>query len=196
MKSGLHIIVSLSVLSLLHSVFENALAAAGWDWHSDRLWDLYAEWEKEQGDLRAMTAVYDRVMRVPTQLYSTHYEKYVSSCEEGFKRVVYTAVHFETQIRIQSHRFVRTCWYFFSLSYLVIFFPPSYIDAAEFITQSLIGKLSNTCNSALQNSDLQNITILFLSFAFTVHKKMSVVLENLKADVNDSVSVPTDSRLI
>ncbi|KAF7707505.1 pre-mRNA-processing factor 39 [Silurus meridionalis] len=59
----------------IRSVFEDALAAAGWDWHSDRLWDLYAEWEKEQGDLRAMTAVYDRVMRVPTQLYSTHYEK-------------------------------------------------------------------------------------------------------------------------
>ncbi|XP_047658217.1 pre-mRNA-processing factor 39 isoform X2 [Tachysurus fulvidraco] len=59
----------------IRSVFEDALAAAGWDWHSDRLWDLYAEWEKEQGDLRAMTAVYERVMRVPTQLYRTHYEK-------------------------------------------------------------------------------------------------------------------------
>ncbi|XP_072519578.1 pre-mRNA-processing factor 39 [Salminus brasiliensis] len=59
----------------IRSTFEKALAAAGWDWHSDRLWDLYAEWEKEQGDLRAMTAVYDRVMGVPTQLYSTHYEK-------------------------------------------------------------------------------------------------------------------------
>ncbi|MCJ8734250.1 hypothetical protein PDJAM_G00233300 [Pangasius djambal] len=59
----------------IRSVFEDALSAAGWDWHSDRLWDLYAEWEKEQGDLRAMTAVYERVMRVPTQLYSTHYEK-------------------------------------------------------------------------------------------------------------------------
>ncbi|KAK3535871.1 hypothetical protein QTP70_021169 [Hemibagrus guttatus] len=59
----------------IRSAFEGALSAAGWDWHSDRLWDLYAEWEKEQGDLRAMTAVYDRVMRVPTQLYRTHYEK-------------------------------------------------------------------------------------------------------------------------
>lgn len=123
-KSGWHITgFSLHPL-LFHSVFEDALSAVGWDWHSDRLWDLYAEWEKEQGDLRAMTAVYERVMRVPTQLYRTHYEKYVSTSEEGLKRVVYTAVHFETQIRIQTHRFVRTCWYFFSLSYLVIFFPP------------------------------------------------------------------------
>lgn len=63
------------ISSLFHSVFEDALATAGWDWHSDRLWDLYAEWEKEQGDLKAMTAVYDRAIRVPTQLYRTHYEK-------------------------------------------------------------------------------------------------------------------------
>lgn len=101
--------VSLCILSLFDSVFEDAVATAGWDWHSDHLWDLYAEWEKEQGDPRAMTAVYDRVMTVPTQLYSTHYEKYVNTSEEGFKRVVCSAVHFETQIRIQTHRFVRNC---------------------------------------------------------------------------------------
>ncbi|XP_017545618.1 pre-mRNA-processing factor 39 isoform X2 [Pygocentrus nattereri] len=59
----------------IRSAFEEAVTASGWDWHSDRLWDLYAEWEKEQGNLLAMTVVYDRVMRVPTQLYSTHYEK-------------------------------------------------------------------------------------------------------------------------
>ncbi|KAF4104925.1 pre-mRNA-processing factor 39 isoform X1 [Onychostoma macrolepis] len=59
----------------IRSVFEEAVAAAGWDFHSDRLWDLYAEWEKEQGNLNFMTGVYDRVLRVPTQLYNTHYEK-------------------------------------------------------------------------------------------------------------------------
>ncbi|XP_030621363.1 pre-mRNA-processing factor 39 [Chanos chanos] len=59
----------------IRSVFEEALAAAGMDFHSDRLWDLYAEWEKEQGDLRAMTGVYDRALKMPTQLYSGHYEK-------------------------------------------------------------------------------------------------------------------------
>lgn len=58
-------------------MFEEAVASAGWDFHSDRLWDLYAEWEKEQENLKAVTAIYDRVLRVPTQLYNTHYEKYV-----------------------------------------------------------------------------------------------------------------------
>ncbi|XP_055033948.2 pre-mRNA-processing factor 39 isoform X2 [Misgurnus anguillicaudatus] len=59
----------------IRCVFEEAVASAGWDFHSDRLWDLYGEWEKEQGNLKAMTAVYDRVLMIPTQLYNTHYEK-------------------------------------------------------------------------------------------------------------------------
>ena len=112
------------------SAFEEAVSAAGWDWHSDRLWDLYAEWEKEQGNLKAMTEVYDRVMRVPTQLYSTHYEKYASLSsliqisEWGCKGVVCTAVRL-THTYKSDYRFVRICRYFFSLSYLVIcFFPP------------------------------------------------------------------------
>ncbi|XP_017329710.1 pre-mRNA-processing factor 39 [Ictalurus punctatus] len=80
----------------IRSVFEDALAAAGWDWHSDRLWDLYAEWEKEQGDLRAMTAVYDRVMRVPTQLYSTHYEKLKRHLTSSPLQDVLSAEEYET----------------------------------------------------------------------------------------------------
>uniref|UniRef100_A0A667WQ31 Pre-mRNA-processing factor 39-like n=1 Tax=Myripristis murdjan TaxID=586833 RepID=A0A667WQ31_9TELE len=60
----------------IRSVFEDAVAAAGLDFHSDRLWDLYVEWEKEQGDMRAATAVLDRVLMVPTQLYNTHYDKF------------------------------------------------------------------------------------------------------------------------
>ncbi|KAL0973872.1 hypothetical protein UPYG_G00212260 [Umbra pygmaea] len=60
----------------IRSAFEEAVAAAGLDFHSDRLWELYIEWEKEQGDMRAASGVYDRVLRVPTQLYSSHYEKF------------------------------------------------------------------------------------------------------------------------
>uniref|UniRef100_A0A6Q2XYU9 Pre-mRNA-processing factor 39 n=1 Tax=Esox lucius TaxID=8010 RepID=A0A6Q2XYU9_ESOLU len=60
----------------IRSAFEEAVAAAGLDFHSDRLWELYIEWEKEQGDMRAASGVYDRVLRVPTQLYSSHYDKF------------------------------------------------------------------------------------------------------------------------
>ncbi|XP_042349710.1 pre-mRNA-processing factor 39 [Plectropomus leopardus] len=60
----------------IRSVFEDAVAAAGLDFHSDRLWDLYVEWEKEQGNMKNATAVLDRVLKVPTQLYNTHYDKF------------------------------------------------------------------------------------------------------------------------
>ncbi|XP_072887363.1 pre-mRNA-processing factor 39-like [Hemitrygon akajei] len=60
----------------LRSVFEMALAAAGTDFRSDRLWDLYVTWEKEQGNLKAVTAIYDRLLSIPTQLYSHHFEKF------------------------------------------------------------------------------------------------------------------------
>lgn len=56
-------------------VFEDAVQAAGLDFHSDRLWDLYIEWEKEQGNMKNAMAILDRVLKVPTQLYNTHYEK-------------------------------------------------------------------------------------------------------------------------
>uniref|UniRef100_A0AAQ5YNW5 Uncharacterized protein n=1 Tax=Amphiprion ocellaris TaxID=80972 RepID=A0AAQ5YNW5_AMPOC len=60
----------------IRSVFEDAIAAAGLDFHSDRLWDLYVEWEKEQGNMKNAAAVLDRVLKVPTQLYNTHYDKF------------------------------------------------------------------------------------------------------------------------
>ncbi|XP_008325063.1 pre-mRNA-processing factor 39 isoform X2 [Cynoglossus semilaevis] len=60
----------------IRSVFEDALAGAGLDFHSDRLWDLYVEWEKEHGNMRKAAAILDRVLRVPTQLYNTHYDKF------------------------------------------------------------------------------------------------------------------------
>ncbi|XP_060935519.1 pre-mRNA-processing factor 39 [Limanda limanda] len=60
----------------IRSVFEEAVVAAGLDFHSDRLWDLYVEWEKEQGNMKNAAAILDRVLKVPTQLYNTHYDKF------------------------------------------------------------------------------------------------------------------------
>ncbi|KAJ6654268.1 hypothetical protein lerEdw1_007365 [Lerista edwardsae] len=60
----------------ISGTFESAVAAAGVDFRSDKLWELYVEWLKEQGELKAVTAVYDRVLTMPTQLYSHHWEKF------------------------------------------------------------------------------------------------------------------------
>ncbi|XP_044282806.1 pre-mRNA-processing factor 39-like isoform X2 [Varanus komodoensis] len=56
--------------------FESAVAAAGVDFRSDKLWEMYVDWQREQGDLKAITAIYDRVLSTPTQLYSHHWEKF------------------------------------------------------------------------------------------------------------------------
>ncbi|KAG8146636.1 putative Pre-mRNA-processing factor 39 protein [Naja naja] len=56
--------------------FEAAVAAAGVDFRSDKLWEMYVEWQKDQGDLKAVTSIYDRVLSTPTQLYSHHWENH------------------------------------------------------------------------------------------------------------------------
>uniref|UniRef100_A0A8C7A312 Pre-mRNA-processing factor 39-like n=1 Tax=Nothoprocta perdicaria TaxID=30464 RepID=A0A8C7A312_NOTPE len=60
----------------IRGVFEAAVAAAGMDFRSDRLWELYVEWERAQGELRAVTALFDRLLSMPTQLYSHHWERF------------------------------------------------------------------------------------------------------------------------
>ncbi|XP_054845930.1 pre-mRNA-processing factor 39-like isoform X2 [Eublepharis macularius] len=60
----------------IRGTFEASIAAAGVDFRSDKLWEMYVEWEREQGDLKAITAIYDRVLTMPTQLYSHHWEKF------------------------------------------------------------------------------------------------------------------------
>ncbi|XP_051632061.1 LOW QUALITY PROTEIN: pre-mRNA-processing factor 39-like, partial [Manacus candei] len=60
----------------VRGAFEAAVAAAGMDFRSDKLWELYVEWERERGELRNVTAIYDRLLSMPTQLYSHHWDKF------------------------------------------------------------------------------------------------------------------------
>lgn len=139
----------------LLSVFEEAVAVAGWDFHSDRLWDLYAEWEKEQGNLNFMTGVYDRVLRVPTQFYNTHYEKYAILIDHMlYVLTSFFSSHNSSDLRHiihipHTHTHAWICENLLPFLLTLIFcdlFPPLYLDAAECINKSLIGKLSNTCS--------------------------------------------------
>lgn len=52
------------------------MSTAGEEFRADKLWDAYIEWEKSQGQLQRVTALYDRVFMVPTQNYSQHFEKF------------------------------------------------------------------------------------------------------------------------
>uniref|UniRef100_UPI00398E7ABD pre-mRNA-processing factor 39 isoform X2 n=1 Tax=Pristiophorus japonicus TaxID=55135 RepID=UPI00398E7ABD len=60
----------------IKSVFEHAVLAAGTDFRSDRLWETYINWENDRGDLEEVTGIYDRILGIPTQLYSHHFQRF------------------------------------------------------------------------------------------------------------------------
>lgn len=57
------------------SAYEHAVLAAGTDFRSDRLWESFVNWETEQQKLANVTAIYDRILGIPTQLYSQHFQR-------------------------------------------------------------------------------------------------------------------------
>ncbi|ELU07632.1 hypothetical protein CAPTEDRAFT_180947 [Capitella teleta] len=62
--------------SLIRRLYERALAAAGTDFRSDKLWDMFIEWERANKLYKNVTEIYDRVLSSPTQLYNQHFENF------------------------------------------------------------------------------------------------------------------------
>ncbi|XP_061900986.1 pre-mRNA-processing factor 39 [Entelurus aequoreus] len=60
----------------IRAAYEHAVLAAGTDFRSDRLWESFITWETEQQKLGNVTAIYDRILAIPTQLYSQHFQKF------------------------------------------------------------------------------------------------------------------------
>jgi len=52
------------------------VGAAGEEFRSDKLWEAYMDWERSQNKLRNVTALFDRLLKIPTQQYSKHFEKF------------------------------------------------------------------------------------------------------------------------
>ncbi|XP_034382825.1 pre-mRNA-processing factor 39 isoform X1 [Cyclopterus lumpus] len=60
----------------IRAAFEHAVLAAGTDFRSDRLWESFINWETELEKLANVTAIYDRILGIPTQLYSQHFQRF------------------------------------------------------------------------------------------------------------------------
>ncbi|XP_060947044.1 pre-mRNA-processing factor 39 [Limanda limanda] len=60
----------------IRATYEQSVLAAGTDFRSDRLWESFISWETEQEKLANVTAVYDRILAIPTQLYSQHFQSF------------------------------------------------------------------------------------------------------------------------
>uniref|UniRef100_A0A8D2E2Z2 Pre-mRNA-processing factor 39 n=1 Tax=Sciurus vulgaris TaxID=55149 RepID=A0A8D2E2Z2_SCIVU len=80
--------------STIRGTFEHAVLAAGTDFRSDRLWEMYINWENEQGNLREVTAIYDRILGIPTQLYSHHFQRFKEHVQNNLPRDLLTGEQF------------------------------------------------------------------------------------------------------
>uniref|UniRef100_A0A914W2K5 Suppressor of forked domain-containing protein n=1 Tax=Plectus sambesii TaxID=2011161 RepID=A0A914W2K5_9BILA len=60
----------------IRHLYERAISAAGLEFRSDKLWEDYINWELKQKNLPMVTALYDRLLKAPTQLYSQHFERF------------------------------------------------------------------------------------------------------------------------
>ncbi|XP_071800261.1 pre-mRNA-processing factor 39-like isoform X3 [Asterias amurensis] len=65
-----------SITDRLREVYVRAIAAAGTDFRSDKLWDMYISFEKDRKEWYKVTKIYDQLLTIPTQLYSHHFEKF------------------------------------------------------------------------------------------------------------------------
>eukprot|EP00118_Oscarella_pearsei_P003949 m.16413 g.16413 ORF g.16413 m.16413 type:complete len:598 (+) comp26905_c0_seq1:484-2277(+) len=60
----------------MQGVYEEAIKVAGLEFRSDRLWENYVEWALAQNNFLLMRQIYDRLLAVPTQYYSKHFEQF------------------------------------------------------------------------------------------------------------------------
>lgn len=78
----------------VNSLFKRALDAAGREFRSDRLWDLYIMWEEENKKLKDVTSAYDLLFTIPTQLYSHHFEKFRKHVKKNSPRDILSTDEF------------------------------------------------------------------------------------------------------
>uniref|UniRef100_T1PH07 Pre-mRNA-processing factor 39 n=1 Tax=Musca domestica TaxID=7370 RepID=T1PH07_MUSDO len=60
----------------IRSQFERAIQACGLEFRSDKLWDAYLKWESEAKRYKHMVGIYDRLLAIPTQGYSGHFDNF------------------------------------------------------------------------------------------------------------------------
>ncbi|XP_060117981.1 pre-mRNA-processing factor 39 [Heteronotia binoei] len=93
----------------IRGTYEHAVLAAGTDFRSDKLWEMYVNWENEQGNLKAVTAVFERILGIPTQLYSHHFQRFKEHVQNNVPRDILTTEQFvqlrrELASSANSHR--------------------------------------------------------------------------------------------
>uniref|UniRef100_A0A3Q0R690 Pre-mRNA-processing factor 39 n=1 Tax=Amphilophus citrinellus TaxID=61819 RepID=A0A3Q0R690_AMPCI len=84
----------------IRASYEHAVLAAGTDFRSDRLWESFINWETEQQKLANVTAIYDRILGIPTQLYSQHFQRFKDHVQSNHPRHFLSEEEF-VQLRLE-----------------------------------------------------------------------------------------------
>uniref|UniRef100_H2MJR9 Pre-mRNA-processing factor 39 n=2 Tax=Oryzias latipes TaxID=8090 RepID=H2MJR9_ORYLA len=84
----------------IRASYDHAVMAAGTDFRSDRLWESYITWETEQQKLANVTSIYDRVLGIPTQLYSQHFQKFKEHVQDNNPKYFLSEEEF-VQLRLE-----------------------------------------------------------------------------------------------
>ena len=69
-------------------LYERAVDSAGLEFRSDKLWEHYITWESNNGNMAAITTIYDRLLATPTQMYYQNWENFKRHVEEHEVRQV------------------------------------------------------------------------------------------------------------
>ncbi|XP_053553821.1 LOW QUALITY PROTEIN: pre-mRNA-processing factor 39 [Bombina bombina] len=70
----------------LRGTFEQSVLSAGLDFRSDKLWEMYINWETEQKNLSEVTLIYSRLLGIPTHLYSQHFQRFKEHIQNNLPR--------------------------------------------------------------------------------------------------------------
>ncbi|CAH1793220.1 unnamed protein product [Owenia fusiformis] len=62
----------------VRELYERAIETCGGDFRSDKLWEAYINFELEKKNLQRVTGIYDRLLALPTQLYSHNFDNFKS----------------------------------------------------------------------------------------------------------------------
>lgn len=80
----------------VRKVLERAVKASGNEFRSEKLWNKYVKWEQGNKDWKAVVAVYDKVLTIPTQHYAIFFKDFKSFVNSHSPKEILSVTEFET----------------------------------------------------------------------------------------------------
>ncbi|CAG0917396.1 unnamed protein product [Notodromas monacha] len=79
--------------------YEMAVKTAGLDFRSDPLWSHYIKWEKSAGRLQKVSAVYKRLISIPTKAYAKHWDDFLDLIRQNHPEKLVNEIELKELLR-------------------------------------------------------------------------------------------------